>query len=152
MARRTRRSETGSALMELALVVPLLMLTLVGTFDMGRFFFDTIEVNNAACAGAEYGARISSNSTDQSGMQQAALNDAANVPSMTAVADRRVCTDSSGSPTNCQTCASGSCAQPAPISIFVDVRTQATIRMLIPWPGLTNSSLTLRGKATMRAQ
>jgi hypothetical protein len=54
----------GQSLVELALAVPLLLLLLLGTIDIGRAFFDYIDMRNAAREGAGYYAR---NPTDSSG-------------------------------------------------------------------------------------
>ena len=126
---------------------------LLGMVDVGRIFYAAIEVANAAGAGVEYGAASSANSTNLATIKSTALADAADVSDMTVTLwQRRVCTDTSGTPSNCVVCASGTCSVTAPNSVFVDVRTQATIRMLFPWPGLTNSSVTVHGNAHMRAQ
>ena len=47
-----RASQRGSAMMELAVVLPLLLVTTVGLVDFGRAAFEAIEVENAAHAGA----------------------------------------------------------------------------------------------------
>jgi len=46
----------GQALVELALVLPLLLLFLAGVFDVGRAFSQAGVVTNAARTGARYGA------------------------------------------------------------------------------------------------
>lgn len=141
------KSEAGAALVELALVSILLVAIVIPMMDMGRLFYAAMEVNNAASAGVEYGAINRANSTDLTDMQYAAQNEASDFSGMTATADRRVCTDSSGSPTGCVVCASGTCSVSAPNSIFVDVKTQVTVHEI-----LTNTAVTLKGSATMRAQ
>ena len=52
------RSERGQGLVELALVLPLLILLLAGTVDLGRAFFSYIEITNAAREGARAGSRM----------------------------------------------------------------------------------------------
>lgn len=49
---------TGHSLVELALAMPLLLLLLLGTIDVGRVFFAYIELRNAVREGASYGARF----------------------------------------------------------------------------------------------
>ncbi|MBE7159246.1 MAG: pilus assembly protein, partial [Rhodospirillales bacterium] len=56
-------------MVELALLLPLLLLLLVGAVDLGRAFYVAIEVSSAASAGAVYGTQ---NPTDTAGMQNAA--------------------------------------------------------------------------------
>lgn len=60
------RSERGQSLVELALSMPLLLLLMLGTLDVGRLFFDYIELRNAVREGAGYGAHFP---TDNSGMR-----------------------------------------------------------------------------------
>jgi Flp pilus assembly protein TadG len=57
MAAKLRSTERGQSLVELALSLPLLLLILLGTVDLGRAFFDYVELRNAAREGAGYGAR-----------------------------------------------------------------------------------------------
>lgn len=53
---RRVRQETGSAIVELAVVFPLLVLLLAGLADFPRVFFWDVELTNAARAGAQYGS------------------------------------------------------------------------------------------------
>jgi len=47
----------GQSIVELALCLPFLMLLMLGTIDVGRVFFDYIELRNAVVEGATYGTR-----------------------------------------------------------------------------------------------
>lgn len=53
---RTRRAERGQALVELALITPILFALLLGTVDLGRVFYAMISVTNAAREGAQAAA------------------------------------------------------------------------------------------------
>ena len=53
-ARRRSRSR-GQSLVELALALPILLLLVLGTVDLGRAFFDYIQMRNGAF-GSSYGA------------------------------------------------------------------------------------------------
>ncbi len=68
------RRQTGSVLVELALVLPLLLLLALGVGFVGRVFYHSIIVNNAARAGAGYGMR--NRYADFPGMKAAAVADA----------------------------------------------------------------------------
>ena len=57
----------GQSIVELALTLPLLLLLLLGTIDIGRVFFDYIQMRDAALEGATYGAR---SPTDTKGITQ----------------------------------------------------------------------------------
>jgi len=50
------KSEKGQALVELALVLPLLLLLLMGIFEFGRIFFDYLCIANASREGARWAA------------------------------------------------------------------------------------------------
>ena len=75
-ARNRRRLGTpeagGQALVELALIVPVLFLLLLIALDFGRLFFSQIQVTNASREAAAYGA---GNPTDLNGMRAAALRE-----------------------------------------------------------------------------
>ena len=60
--------------MELAIALPVLALILVGTIDFGRVFWLAMVVQNAARAGALFGAQSSANAADATGMQTAGNN------------------------------------------------------------------------------
>jgi Flp pilus assembly protein TadG len=52
---RNSRKERGANLVEMALLVPLLLLLLVGVADLGRAYFTYITMINAAREGARHG-------------------------------------------------------------------------------------------------
>lgn len=70
----------GQSLVELALGLPLLTLVMLGTIDLGRVFFDYINLRGASAEGATYAAR---NPTDTSGIVTAVTD--SGVPSSTSV-------------------------------------------------------------------
>ena len=74
---RTRR---GQGIVELALSLPLLLLIMLGTIDVGRVFFDYIQLRNAVREGAGYGAKMPE---DTAGIKNYVLNHG--VPSGTVV-------------------------------------------------------------------
>ena len=67
-----RSGEEGSALVELALSVPMLLIMLLGAAEFARVAYASIEVANAAHSAAMYAASSSGSSTDgtASPMQQ----------------------------------------------------------------------------------
>ena len=138
------RSESGSSIIELALVLPLLCVLLVGVVDMGRAFYAAMELSSAASAGAVYGTQ---NPTDTGGMQKAALLDAGDITGMTATATY-----------GCE-CPDGTSASPSCSSVpscsrgwiyYVQVNTALKYVPLFIYPGVP-SSLALAGSAHMRA-
>ena len=58
------KSRQGQSLLEFALILPVLVLVLVGVFDLGRALFALITINNAAREGARYGTLHSTDSAD----------------------------------------------------------------------------------------
>jgi Flp pilus assembly protein TadG len=135
------RSERGSSLVEVGLMLPVLGLLLFGAIDFGRAYYLSIEVANAAQAGAQFGVQNASGA----GMQNAARSDAPDVPGITATASYGCeCPDGSSRSPNCTS--SPGCANAVN---YVQVTTNATYTPLIPWPGIP-SSIPLRGQATMR--
>jgi len=142
-----RDSENGSSLVEMALLLPVLFLLLVGVVDFGRAYYLAIEVSRAADTGALYGSQ---NPTDAVGMQSAVVLDAPDVPSFTAasVTTSKGCECSDGSSPVADCTVSPSCA--TNVVNYVQVNTSATYSAIFPYPGIP-SPLILRGSARMRA-
>jgi hypothetical protein len=69
----SRGGDRGQNLVELALVMPILILILVGLVDLGRMFNAYIVITNAARVGARYG---SEHPTDVAGIRTWVKNDA----------------------------------------------------------------------------
>lgn len=72
--RRSARSTSGQELVELALLLPLLLLIVFGVLDLGRLFHAYITITNSAREGARYG---SFDPSDVAGIQGAARAEAA---------------------------------------------------------------------------
>lgn len=64
------REQSGASLVELALILPLLVL---GAGDFGRVLYWSITLAQSASAGAQYGAQSSASAGNTAGIQQAAL-------------------------------------------------------------------------------
>jgi Flp pilus assembly protein TadG len=144
-------SECGSALVELAVVLPLLVLILVAAADFARVFYTANVLTSAARAGAQWGARTSSSYTDASGMQTIALSITNGNLSGTAAAvtPSHTCqcvldTGAAGSG-DCATCTTGH------VMIRVTVSVSKTFIGIIPWPGVP-SNVPITRSATLRAQ
>ena len=88
---RTRRSESGAAAVEFALIVPLVVMLLFGTVSAGMAYSDHVAITNAAREGARYGAAADGASTTwgssvQTRVQQVYFNAAGAAPT-----DNQVC-------------------------------------------------------------
>ena len=141
------RGDSGSALAEIALVLPMLVLLLIGLIEVGRFGSYIIMTGNAARAGVQYGAQNTITANDPIGMKNSAKNDAQNDTGLTANAITFCqCADGTGS-----TCLVTDCASSHRL-IFVEVDTTGTWQSLTNFPYLPASlrTITVHGKAVMR--
>ncbi len=131
-------------MLEIALVLPVLLLLLVGAVDFGRAYYVALEVSSAAQVGAGYGAQ---NVTDTAGMVSAAKADAADVAGLVPVGTSGCeCSDGSSPVAGCgsaPTCAYN-------VVNYVQVTTTAVYVPMLPYPGIP-STLTLTGIARMRS-
>lgn len=76
----SNKSQRGNAIVEFALVFPVLALITIGIVDLGRYAYFAIAISNAARAGAAYGSINEKTVVDTKGMIAAAQADIANVP------------------------------------------------------------------------
>ena len=141
-----RRSESGSAVVELAVVFPILALLALGVCEFGRLYYTAIAVAGAARAGAQYGAQSTLTSIDSASMNQAARNEAVDVGNV-AVSSSRFCRCPDGSTPSC----TGSCAGFGGPEVFVRVSASKTVTFLMTYPGLP-SSIPMSRTATLRVQ
>lgn len=143
------RSDVGQSFVELALVLPIFILLVVGAVELGRLAYASIEVSNAARAGVAYGAQSHITASDNSGIQLAATQDAPDITSLTAIATQ-ACSCSNGTAISCSN-AGTNCVGPARIIEYVQVSTSADVNTLFHLPGIANT-VTLRGHAIMRVE
>jgi Flp pilus assembly protein TadG len=133
---RATGAEKGQALIEFALMLPLLLLLIVNVVNFGGFFYAWITVANAARAGADYaimGGASAGNLTPASGAQIVALinADISSLPNASSVAVG-VCQNN-----GTQTVITGSCsmnpADPeAPDYVMTTVQVTYTYTPFIP--------------------
>jgi Flp pilus assembly protein TadG len=144
-----RHLQSGQAATELALVVPVLAVLLVGGADFARAFYFNQEVVAAARAGAQYGSQSASTATDTGGISAAALANGTNVPGLSATSS--TCTCESPTPTGQTGCGTGYCAGANAAASYVTVNTTATFKTLVSYPGIPHIT-TMSGKAIMQIQ
>jgi Flp pilus assembly protein TadG len=138
--------EAGSSLVELALMMPLFFLLVLGAVDFGRAYYLTIELAGAAHAAAAYGAQ---NPTDTAGMQTTAQDDAPNVPNLSVATPTYGCECSDGSSYSASCSTTPTCSSNN--SVYrVNVTVSTTYTPLFPWPGIP-SSIALSSSASMRS-
>lgn len=164
--------KSGAALVELALTAPLFMLLLMGAVELGRVAYYSIEVANAARAGASFGAVNRGNAVEETQIQNAAQGDAPDLPNLVATPGYScVCEtiDNSTKPAStsfnpsitsspatvgCKTaiidaCTASSGTSTQKVIYFVTVSTQADVDPMVHLPGLPNV-YTLRGYSALR--
>jgi Flp pilus assembly protein TadG len=152
MAQRTnltgfRNREKGSSFIEVAILLPVMLLMCCGTMDFARVMYAGIEVANAARAGVQFGALTPGNSGNTNGMVQAALSDAADLGSGVTATARNFCECVGGtSEVDCSTSTCGTTP-----SGYVSVTANYTFNTLIPWPALPQT-VSLTRTARMRVQ
>jgi Flp pilus assembly protein TadG len=166
------RSQPGQALLELALMLPFLLLLALGVIELGRYAYVGILVGNAARAGAAYGAQNGGSSVDTPGIVSAADKDfqrnGQNVSTLTVTSAVSCGCDSAGALTVAYTTASGcsdatnpavattisACVPPTGSGhwvAMVSVTASGTFTSLFSYPGIP-SSITVSKTATMRVQ
>jgi Flp pilus assembly protein TadG len=158
--------ERGAALVEVALVASFVLLPMMlGAFELGRVAHYAIETQNAARAGASYGAENVSNASSAT-VTQAAKNDAPDLTSLSVTPGSAcVCetlTLSTNTPsynpttgtTNCSnsiitSCTTANATTTQYVINYVTVSTSATVSPLFTVPGLP-TSYTLHGYSALR--
>jgi Flp pilus assembly protein TadG len=152
------RDDIGQAFVELALVLPVLILLMLGAVEVGRLAYADIEISNAARAGVAYAMQSHGFAADSTGIENAAKQDAPNIPGL--VVDTPIltcyCETSGGVTTALASCSSTdanltTCPSPSSIVVYVQVNTHAQVDTAFHFPGLPNT-LTLRGTAIMRVE
>jgi Flp pilus assembly protein TadG len=114
--------EDGSALIEMCLLAPLVLIAFMAATDLCFYIQRSLIINDAASVGARYGA-IAGNGNDTAGMQAAAMSTANGVTGFSATATSYCTCAPAGAQVSCSTtCGS----QPTPAH-YVKVATNATV-------------------------
>jgi len=151
------RLESGQAMLELALVTPLVLALAIGVIELGRYAYIGILVGNAARAGAAYGAQSLPQSADTTGIQTAADNDfqsnGQKVSNLTVTSSTSCGCDSAGTITaaGCTTAtnpSAGTCAAGHWV-VNVSVTASGTFSSIFNYPGIPKSVAVSR-TSTMR--
>jgi Flp pilus assembly protein TadG len=142
--RRTRSSRSGQTVVELAMLLPLLLVLCVGAIEIGRYAYFDILIANAARAGAQYGAQSLIQAADLNGITAAAQNDGLNGMTVAAI---QQCTCPGGTPGACPTGAPA-CTQQ---QVYVQVTTSDTYDSLFGFSWLpVPKQMFLTSTVTMR--
>lgn len=126
-ARPAVREARGQAMVETALIVPVLLIVLIASLDGSRALLAGSVIQSAAFAGAQYGALSSANASDTSGIASAVRGEVV-LPQAT-----------SSNPT-----VSSSTATDAQGETQVTVSATFTMTALLPYPGLPRTFVITR--------
>jgi Flp pilus assembly protein TadG len=122
------------------------MLLLLGVIDFGLVIQQAMVVNEAAYAGAQYGA-MSGNSTNYAAMQTIATNSAKGISGFTATATKWCACSAGGASVSCaSTCVSYG----TPVA-YLQVITTATASLLFKYTSIP-LTVPLRGVCVLRVQ
>ena len=142
-----RTKQSGTAAVELALMIGILMLILMGTIDVARVFYAAITVDDASRAGAQYGIRSNAFSAHASGIVLAVENNAQDLGALTTSRELYcLCEDSSTE----VICATATCTEGVP-QAYVRVETQKTFNTTFGYPGLPDA-IPLSSETIFRVQ
>jgi Flp pilus assembly protein TadG len=142
------RREDAQSLVELALMMPLFILILLGSAEFARFAWAAVLTSNAARAGAAFGAVNPTYAKNTAGIQAAAAADSVNLTGLTTTPGISCVCSSGASIRSCITTALTDCAAPATITDYITVNTTSTVTPLGHYPGLP-TSFTATGQSTM---
>lgn len=141
------RSQEGAALIEFALVLPMLVLLLIGIIETGRYMAFGVRLSNAAHAGAQFGAQNYATMKDAAGIQSAACNDSGfscagtPAPKHTASPDTMIIASTPMCTSKASTCPDG--------DQYIQVSTSATFHSLLRYP-IFGNSISMSAQATQQ--
>ena len=142
-----KSADSGAALVEMTMIMPLLLLMVLGVGDFGRIMYTAITLSHAARAGAAYGAQSNGHAGDVPGIVLAAEEEAQDIAPI-AVTSQRVCECTGGAAVSCTIASCGGYGAPR---AFVEVTVTRTFSTLVPFPGVP-SSVPLSRTAKVRLQ
>jgi Flp pilus assembly protein TadG len=99
MIRQRKQRRKGIAAVEMAVVLPLLVLLLLITIDFSRIFYYTAVMRFCARDGALYACQNPTQAADSAGIQNAALLDDSLLPMGSSNVSSSTGTDANGNPT-----------------------------------------------------
>jgi Flp pilus assembly protein TadG len=141
-------SERGTQMVELAVLLPFLVLVLLGSTDFARASYYAITVTNAARSGAQYAAHNAVSAINTAGIRAAAEFEAQNIGSIT-VASSIFCKCPGG--TAPVSCTVGTCGGGAARELYTSVTATRTFETLFDYPVIP-SEIAISRNATMRVQ
>jgi Flp pilus assembly protein TadG len=134
------RGAAGQELVELAIVLPLVLLMLLGAIDLGRLAYLAQQVTNAARAGALYGAQTQATAGNTAGIIQKARDDAS--VTLTSVTASKACRCSNwgSSPDRANCSPVPNCGTSAFLITYVSVTSSVNYAPWFPYPGIPGNA------------
>jgi hypothetical protein len=130
--------ENGSAMVELAVAVPILLLLAIGVAEYARLYFTQITVANAARSGAEYGIKTNGNVDSMTyGARIEAGKDSVGM----IITAGTFCNCPDGTSADCVT---GDCGSYGVPRAFDSVAVKKSVRFFFRYPGFPDSVVVQR--------
>ena len=145
--KRFTENSRGTAAVEMAAILPILVVITLGAVDLGRVFYDAVGVANAARAGLSYGSLDDARSKDMSMITSTATADAVSMYGGVTLNVTRFCECSDESVVDCE---DGTCSE-GTRRVYVKVEASKTFSTTLPYPRIP-SSTTITRESYMRAQ
>ena len=142
-----RDADEGASAVEFGIIAPVLAAVLVPLIDLGLAFYQQMQVDDAAQAGAQYAMAHGWNT---SAIQSAVTGATALATVSATPAPARSCGCPSGTAVAAADCGS-TCDDGQSARTYVTVSAQATYTTLIPYPTIGNS-VVLSAQSTVRVQ
>lgn len=145
---RESSGQRGANIVELAVIMTVLLLMVLGVIDFGRALYIKVEVANAARAGALYGSQGAANAADTADIKIAVQTESADLSSsLSNITSSYVCQCVGGSTV---TCGTGTCPGNTPLIGWVTVNCQVVYApwLSIPYFNLKPTYL-IKGSAVM---
>jgi Flp pilus assembly protein TadG len=131
-------------------MLPLFVAFILGTAEIASVAWSAVQLNNAARAGASFGAQSHTAAVDTADIKSAAQNDAPNITNMSVTSNDSCSCVSSGSAgaadPGCTKTSTTTCVSPDVIQVSVQVNTSAIVTPIVQLPFLP-ATLTLHGQA-----
>lgn len=136
MSHSLRRSDSGTSVIEFAVLAPVIIFLLMGLIEVGRFMYFGLLASHAARAGVQYAARNLSTASDASvngpATRNAAIADAQSLSAWN-VTSSITCT-LNGQATTCPSNTAN--FVPPGLVYYVEVKVNGTFNSLMKYPGL----------------
>ncbi len=129
----------GTSTVEMAMILPVLLLLALGAVDLGRMFYDAVGVANAARAGLSYGSLSEAYSQDTTKITEVANADAVSLQGGVTLNVTRICHCVEGNQHTQVDCESGPCSGGWDPWVYLKVQASKTYSTMLPFPGVPDS-------------